>query len=133
MFRPNAVAVVGASRDRTTIGGLVFRHLLRGGFAGPVYPVNPDAPHVQSVAAYPTLADCPTVPDLVVVTVPAPKVAAVIDQAGALGVKAAVIILLCLLQSERVRALVTRRRRAAEDPPPTGTASPAQVEAGVTA
>ena len=72
VFRPNAVAVVGASRDRTTIGGLVFRHLLRGGFAGPVYPVNPDAPHVQSVAAYPTLADCPTVPDLFVLKFPAP-------------------------------------------------------------
>ena len=92
VFRPLSVAVAGASRDPRTIGGLVFRNLLRGGFEGPVYPVNPSASFVQSVAAYPTLSDCPTVPELVVVAVPAARVAAVVDEAGRLGSRAAVII-----------------------------------------
>ena len=50
-FRPSSVAVVGASRDPLSIGGLVFANILRGGFTGTVYPVNPSARSVQSVAA----------------------------------------------------------------------------------
>jgi acetate---CoA ligase (ADP-forming) len=61
-FRPERVAVVGASATSTSIGGLVFDNLLQGGFQGVVYPVNPLAPYVQGVAAYPTLATAPRSP-----------------------------------------------------------------------
>jgi acetyl coenzyme A synthetase (ADP forming)-like protein len=92
VFRPASVAVVGASRDPKTIGGLVFANLLEGGFQGPVYPVNPGAAFVQSVAAYPSVSDCPTVPEMVLICVPAPLVVGVIDEAAKLGTRAAVII-----------------------------------------
>ena len=91
-FKPERVAVVGASRDRGSIGGLVFSHLLEGGFSGVVYPVNPNTPYVQGVASYNSLRDCPQVPDLVMVCVPAPFVNDVVDEAGELGVKAVCII-----------------------------------------
>jgi acetate---CoA ligase (ADP-forming) len=91
-FRPERVAVVGASRDRLAIGGLVFDNLLQGGFSGVVYPVNPNAPYVQGVAAYPTLRDCPDVPDLVIVCLPGHLVNDVIDEAGELGVMAVCVV-----------------------------------------
>jgi acetyl coenzyme A synthetase (ADP forming)-like protein len=91
-LRPESIAVVGASRNRLAIGGLVFDNALRGGFQGAVYPVNPNASAVQGVATYPTLADCPTVPDLVMVCVPAPLVNDVVEEAGRLGVKATCVI-----------------------------------------
>jgi len=91
-LRPTSIAVVGASRDRLAIGGLVFDNALRGGFKGAVYPVNPNSPAVQGVATYPTLSDCPTVPDLVMVCVPAPLVNDVVEEAGRLGVKATCVI-----------------------------------------
>jgi acetate---CoA ligase (ADP-forming) len=47
---------------------------------------------VQSVAAYPALSDCPEVPDLVVVCVPAPLVPDIVDEAGKLGVRAVCVI-----------------------------------------
>jgi acetate---CoA ligase (ADP-forming) len=56
------VAVVGASRSKLSIGGLVFDNLLPGGFTGVVYPVNPHAPYVQGVAAYPSLSRLPRGP-----------------------------------------------------------------------
>lgn len=116
VLRPASVAVVGASRDPGTIGGIVFDNLLRGRFHGPVYPVNPAAAHVQSVAAYPDLASCPTVPELVIVTVPAPLVADVVEEAGRLGTKAAVVISAGFNEAgaegaERERALVDTARR----------------------
>ncbi len=91
-LHPERVAVVGASRDRTTIGGMLFDHLRQADFSGVVYPVNANAPHVQGVAAYPDLSACPEVPDLVVVCVPAAAVPEVIDEAAALGVRAACVI-----------------------------------------
>ena len=92
VFTPASIAVVGASRDPRTIGGLVFDNLLGGGFEGPVYPVNPSAPYVQSVAAYTSVSACPTVPEMVLVCVPAPLVLDVVREAAELGTKAAVII-----------------------------------------
>jgi acetate---CoA ligase (ADP-forming) len=91
-FRPERVAVVGASRNKQSIGGLVFDNILQGGFQGVVYPVNPNAPYVQSVAAYPTLKDVPEVPDLVIVCVPGAYVNDVVDEAGELGVNAVCIV-----------------------------------------
>ncbi|MFA9444053.1 GNAT family N-acetyltransferase [Egicoccus sp. AB-alg6-2] len=91
-FRPEKVAVVGASRNKTSIGGLVFDNILEGGFTGVVYPVNPNAPYVQGVAAYPSLSDCPEVPDLVFVCVPSRFVNDLVDEAGELGVKAVCVI-----------------------------------------
>jgi acetyl coenzyme A synthetase (ADP forming)-like protein len=91
-FRPERVAVVGASRDPLSIGGLVFSNLLTGGTSNVVYPVNRSAPHVQGVAAYPDLRSCPEVPDLVIVCVPAPYVNDVVDEAGELGVRAVCVI-----------------------------------------
>ncbi len=91
-FRPERVAVVGASRDRQRIGGLVFDNLRRGDFSGVVYPVNPNARYVQGVAAYASLAACPEVPDLAVVCVPAAGVNDVVDEAGRLGVAAVCVV-----------------------------------------
>jgi acetate---CoA ligase (ADP-forming) len=91
-FRPDSIAVVGASRDPKRIGGLVFRNILDGMYQGVVYPVNPESKVVQSVAAYPSLTELPEVPDLVIVAVPAKAVNAVVDEAGEMGVRAACIV-----------------------------------------
>ena len=71
LLSPKAVAVVGASRERGTAGHEVFRSLIAHGFEGPVYPVNPIAPHVASVRAYADVRDVPDDVDLAVIAVPA--------------------------------------------------------------
>jgi len=92
LFCPRSVAVVGASRRRDTVGGAVFANLLKGGFQGPVYPVNASSGSVQSVRAWPTLEALPEVPELVVVAVPAPQVPEVVTRAARLGVGAVIVL-----------------------------------------
>jgi acetyl coenzyme A synthetase (ADP forming)-like protein len=92
LIRPRSVAVIGASRDTGTIGGAIFHNLLIHGFTGPVYPVNPKAPVVQSVAAYPTIEAVPGPVDLAVIAVPAARVAEVMAACGRKGVGAVVVI-----------------------------------------
>ncbi len=91
-MHPRSIAVVGASSDPATLSGLLFANLVNSPFAGPVLPVNRNHPEVQGVTAYPDLASCPVVPDLVIICLPAPAVAGVVAQAGELGIKAACVI-----------------------------------------
>ncbi len=92
IFRPRTVAVIGASRDPRTVGGAIFRNLLRNGFQGAVYPVNPGADVVQSVRAYPTIREVPGPVDLAVVVVPARHVLEVAEACGEKGVRGLVVI-----------------------------------------
>ncbi len=91
-FEPRGVAVIGASRQRGTIGGEILHNLLSYGFKGPVYPVNPSATVIENVQAYASIEDVPGPVDLAVIVVPA---AAVVDVASACArkdVKALVVI-----------------------------------------
>ena len=92
VFRPRSVAVIGASRERGTIGAEIFHNLIAHEFQGPVYPVNPKAGVVQSVTAYASIADVPGPVDLAVVVVPAAQALPVLEECGRTGVKAAVVI-----------------------------------------
>ena len=92
IFYPSSVAVIGASRNEKAIGGRLFRNLLIGGFAGPVYPVNPTAPFVNAVRAYPSVLDIPDPVDLALIAVPAQSVHDTLEQCGEKGVRGAVVI-----------------------------------------
>jgi acetyl coenzyme A synthetase (ADP forming)-like protein len=86
------VAVIGASRNPASIGGAVFLNLLRSGFTGTVFPVNPNAGSVAGVLAYPSVRDVPGDVDLAVIVVPAEKALEVVDECGKKGVAGLVII-----------------------------------------
>lgn len=91
-FAPRSIAVVGASRDEAKVGYAVFANLLAGGFAGTVFPINPSAEPILGRPAYPSLTALPEVVDLAVVVVPAQATIPVIEECGARGVPAAVVI-----------------------------------------
>jgi acyl-CoA synthetase (NDP forming)/RimJ/RimL family protein N-acetyltransferase len=89
---PGSVAVVGASNDEAKIGNAVFGNLLRMGFNGPIYPINPDARHVAGVPAFASVLDVPDSVDLVVIAVPAASVPGVVQQCAERGVRGLVVI-----------------------------------------
>ncbi|WP_233511071.1 bifunctional acetate--CoA ligase family protein/GNAT family N-acetyltransferase [Actinomadura craniellae] len=89
---PRSVAVIGASRVEHSVGQTVLRHLLRGDFDGPVYPVHPTATAVAGVRAHPTVLDIPDPVDLAVVAVPAEAVHEVVEQCAGKGVHGLVVV-----------------------------------------
>jgi acetyl coenzyme A synthetase (ADP forming)-like protein len=91
-LEPTAVAVIGASRNRDTVGGQLFHNALESGFEGVVYPVNPSADVVQAVHAYGSVADLPEDIELAVIAVPAAKVIGAARECGERGVRALVVI-----------------------------------------
>ncbi len=92
LLRPRSVAVIGASRQRRTVGGEIFRNLLRCGFNGPVYPINPTAEVVQSVKAYPSILETPGPVDLAVMVIPAHLAKKLLLQCAEKGVKSVIVI-----------------------------------------
>jgi acetyl coenzyme A synthetase (ADP forming)-like protein len=92
LFRPRSIAVVGASRDPTSIGYKLLEAPIMNRFQGPVYPVNPQAPVVGSIRAYPSVRELPEPVDLAMIAVPRDAVLPVVDDCAERGVKALVVI-----------------------------------------
>ncbi|HAZ65035.1 MAG TPA: GNAT family N-acetyltransferase [Armatimonadetes bacterium] len=92
MFKPQSIALVGASNRPGSVGFKVMRNLLEAGFSGPIMPVNPRDRAISGVTAYRDVAELPFVADLAVLCIPAPAVPDVIEKLGQQGTRAAVII-----------------------------------------
>ncbi|HEX9126298.1 MAG TPA: acetate--CoA ligase family protein, partial [Methylomirabilota bacterium] len=91
-FDPQCIAVIGASRNPSKVGGSVLANRRSAGFPGRVIPVNPAAETVQGLKAYPSLLDADGQVDLAVITVPARDVVASLKQCVSRGVRGAVVI-----------------------------------------
>lgn len=91
LVSPRSIAVIGASDDPTRIGGRPLGYMLRSGFQGPIWPVNPKRDTIQGLRAYATVAELPEAPDAVIVAVPAAAVCDTIEACAAKGAKAAVV------------------------------------------
>jgi acetyltransferase len=92
LLKPKSIALIGASRTASSVGAVLAKNLFRGGFDGPILPVNPRHRFIQGVWAYPDVGSLPLVPDLAVVSTPAPIVPDIIKSLGAAGTRAAVVI-----------------------------------------
>jgi acetyl coenzyme A synthetase (ADP forming)-like protein len=92
LLQPRSIAVIGASRTPRTIGHELVTNLVDGGFAGPVYPVNPSATAVASLPCWPTIDQVPGEVDLAIVAVPAPAVPDVVAACGRKNVGGLVVI-----------------------------------------
>jgi acetyltransferase len=91
LFTPSSVAVFGASDREDSVGGVVYRNLLEGGFKGPCYAINP---RYKKVAGHPSYRDLEALNkqvDLALIATPAAAAPGVLEQCGAHGVKMAVI------------------------------------------
>jgi acetyltransferase len=89
---PRSVAVVGATDKPDALGRHVFGNLLAGGFRGRIFAVNPKYETVAGQPCYRSLAALPEAPDLAVVVTPARTVPEVIDEAGARGIRAVLVL-----------------------------------------
>lgn len=92
LFRPRSVALIGASERADSVGQVVMRNLIGGGFSGPIMPVNPTRETIGGVPCHKDVASLPQAPDLAVICTPAQTVPGLIAELGARGTKAAVVI-----------------------------------------
>ncbi|MBN2538259.1 acetate--CoA ligase family protein [candidate division WOR-3 bacterium] len=92
LFKPDSIAVIGASTREGSVGHALFSNILMNGYTGTVFPVNMRARSVLGVKAYPSIRDIPDDIDLAILIVPALAVPATLAECGQKKVKAAIII-----------------------------------------
>ncbi|HUW19720.1 MAG TPA: acetate--CoA ligase family protein [Sedimentisphaerales bacterium] len=91
-FNPKSVAVVGASRQKGKVGHEILTNIIKAGYGGKVFPVNPQADVIEGLKCYPELESIGQAPALVIIVVPAKAVPPVMQQCARVGVRAAIII-----------------------------------------
>ena len=91
LFEPRSVAVIGASSNVTRIGGRVLDYLKRGGFAGPIVPVNPNRSEVQGLTTVASVADLPDGIDMAIIALPAAATRDALAACARRGIKGAIV------------------------------------------
>lgn len=89
---PKSIAVIGASHDSKKIGYEIMRNLIKGGFKGKIYPINPKADKILDKKVYKSVTEVPAAPDLAVIVIPSPFVKDVMIECGKKGVKSVAVI-----------------------------------------
>ncbi len=92
IFKPNNVAVIGATEKEGSVGRTILKNLITNPFGGTIFPVNPKRPNVLGIQAYKSVLDIPVPIDLAVIVTPAPIVPAVVQQCVDKGVEGCIII-----------------------------------------
>ncbi len=91
IFKPERVAVIGASDNPNSVGYTVLRNLVGSGFKGVIYPVNPKRESVQGIHVYPSVSSLPRTADLAIICTPASSVPDLIRECGEVGIRGIVI------------------------------------------
>src|SRR5512132_2352615 len=92
LLAPKSVALVGATEREGALGRLVWQNLAAGGLRGSLSAVNPKHSSVFGQPCHASLGKLPQAPELAVVVTPARTVPGILDEAGAAGVRAAVVL-----------------------------------------
>lgn len=92
IFKPNNVAVIGATEKEGSVGRTILKNLITNPFGGTVFPVNPKRPNVLGIQAHKSIMDIPVAIDLAVIVTPAKIVPIVVQECVDKGVEGCIII-----------------------------------------
>ena len=91
LFRPQSVAVIGASNNPYSIGHIVIKNLAHYGYKGPIFPINPKSPHIRSFKCFKSVLDIPDPVDLVNISIKATLIPQIMKECGEKGVKFCIV------------------------------------------
>ena len=92
IFRPESMAVIGASETKNTIGSALMNNLNAGGFSGKIFPVNPKYSTVHGLDALRSVSESKEPVDMAIIATPIAAVPDIVDECASAGVGGAVII-----------------------------------------
>lgn len=92
LLQPRSVAVIGASADATKTAGRPVSYLLKHGFSGAIYPVNPKVARIGDLPCYPDVASLPGVPDVGIVLLGAERAHLAVRDLAQRGTAAAIVL-----------------------------------------
>ncbi|MDB5618227.1 acetate--CoA ligase family protein [Tardiphaga sp.] len=110
---PKSVAIIGASENPNKVGGRPVHYLQKFGFKGKIYPINPTRTEIQGEKCYPSLADLPEAPEMVIVAIAGDSAIAAVEDCAAAGVKIAVVMASGFGEVDAIEGKAKERRMVA--------------------
>lgn len=92
IFKPNNIAVIGATEKVGSVGRTIIWNLMSNPFGGTIFPVNPKRSNILGIKAYPDIQSVPEPVDLAVIVTPAPTVPGIVKECVEMGIPGAIII-----------------------------------------
>jgi acetyl coenzyme A synthetase (ADP forming)-like protein len=92
LFYPESIAIIGASRNKSKIGSLIFHNILKTNYKGELFLVNPSARQIEGFPVYKSISQLPQGIKVAIVVIPAQFVLDTVKDLGIKGIKYAVII-----------------------------------------
>jgi acyl-CoA synthetase (NDP forming) len=92
IFAPRRIAIVGASADPNKTSYRPLSYLLRGGFTGEVFPVNPTTREILGRKTWKSIGDLPEGIDLAYILLPTEGVIDTVAECGAKGVRTCIVL-----------------------------------------
>ena len=108
LLKPASIAILGASQKNGSVGNEVIVNLLRGGFEGLIYPINPGYESVLEITCYASLADLPAPPEMVIFAISDRRIEAALDEVIALNIPACTIFSALILENDTTPNLKQR-------------------------
>ncbi len=88
-YYPASIVILGLSSRENNLSRLILGNLIRWGYRGRIFGVNPraDERHVDGIKMYREVADLPEVPDLAVALLPARFIPSMVRACGEFGIR----------------------------------------------
>jgi acetate---CoA ligase (ADP-forming) len=90
-FNPGSIALIGASRSHGKGGNIILRNIMKAGFKGALYPINPSGHDILGIQTYRNVRDIPGPVDLAMIVIPKAAVHEALEDCAAKGVKAVIL------------------------------------------
>ena len=92
LFNPKSMAVIGASEKKGSIGSLILKNLIKNGFRGEIFPVNPKYSSIMGLSSFAGIEDIGFCVDMAIIVVPLNFVSEIVESCGRAGLAGVVII-----------------------------------------
>jgi acetyl coenzyme A synthetase (ADP forming)-like protein len=92
LLSPRHIAVIGASRSSHEIGHAILENIIRCGFKGEIYPVNPRENEISGLSCYPSIKQIGKPVEVAIIALPAARCQQAVQECGEVGVKGIIVV-----------------------------------------
>ena len=91
-FEPRGIAIIGSFREGFFGGHVVVKSLLKAGYSGRIYPINPAYTDTHGLTVYPSITAVQEKIDLAIIMINAQGVPSIISDCGDKGIRAVILV-----------------------------------------
>ena len=88
---PRSIAIIGASKRPQSPGNVAIGNLLKQGYSGRIYPINPKYEEVLGIACFDDISRLPESVDCVLICLPSALAPVFLEKAGQAGARSAIV------------------------------------------